>query len=390
MAAAAAAPPENSKKAAQKAEKEAARAREAAELASFIDAARATPAGAKKDYTAAPPKVYDPKFVEAATYAWWEKCGYFAPADPAPGSTEPPFVMVIPPPNVTGSLHLGHALMAAIEDAIVRWNRMRGRVTLWVPGTDHAGIATQTVVEKTLAREKGVTRHAMGRDAFVGAVHEWVDKYGGQICRQLRRVGASPDWGRQAFTMDDKLTKAVKEAFLRLHARGKVYRAHRLVNWSTRLNTAISDIEVDYVDVPAYHKMKVPGYDAPVEFGVLTSFAYPLEGGAGEIVVATTRPETMLGDTAVAVHPDDDRYKHLIGTHVLHPLDGRKIPIIGDAELVDMAFGTGAVKITPAHDPNDFATGQRHGLEFVSVFDDAGNINERGGMFEGQPRFKVR
>lgn len=389
-AAAAAGPDPNSKKAAQKADKEAARAQEAAELTSFIDAARATPAGAKKDYSGEAPKVYDPKYVEAATYAWWEACGFFKPKPPADGCADPPFVMVIPPPNVTGSLHLGHALMAAIEDAVVRWARMRGRTTLWVPGTDHAGIATQTVVEKTLAREKGITRHVLGRDAFVAQVHEWVDKYGGTICRQLRRVGASPDWTRQAFTMDAKLTEAVKEAFLRLHTSGKVYRAHRLVNWSTQLKTAISDIEVDYVDVPAYAKIKVPGYTDTVEFGVLTSFAYPLESGDGEIVVATTRPETMLGDSAVAVHPDDPRYKALIGTHVLHPLDGRKLPIVGDAELVDMAFGTGAVKITPAHDPNDFVTGQRHNLAFVSVFDDEGRINDKGGMFAGQPRFQVR
>ena len=341
--------------------------------------------------------MYDPKLVEAATYAWWEAAGFFGPGagprvDDAGSSTAAlkPFVMVIPPPNVTGSLHLGHALMAAIEDAVVRWHRMRGRPTLWVPGTDHAGIATQTVVEKTLARERGVSRHDLGRDAFVGEVHAWVKTYGGKICEQLRRVGASPDWSRQAFTMDDQLTAAVKAAFLRLHSDGLVYRDNRLVNWSTRLKTAISDIEVDYIDVPAFHPLKVPGYEKTVEFGVLTSFAYPLDGSDGEIVVATTRPETMLGDAAVAVHPDDARYAHLIGTHVVHPLDGRKLPIIGDADLVDMAFGTGAVKITPAHDPNDFATGKRHGLEFVSVFDDEGRINERGGRFAATPRFEVR
>ena len=248
----------------------------------------------------------------------------------------------------------------------------------------------QTVVEKTLARERGVTRHDLGREPFVDQVHAWVDTYGGKICGQLRRIGASPDWARQAYTMDDKLQAAVKAAFLRLHADGLVYRDNRLVNWSTRLKTAISDIEVDYIDVGEYAQLKVPGYDQPVEFGVLTSFAYPLEAGDGEIVVATTRPETMLGDTAVAVHPDDARYKHLVGTNVLHPLDGRKIPIIADAELVDPEFGTGAVKITPAHDPNDFATGKRHGLQFVSVFDDDGNINARGGRFQGTPRFAAR
>lgn len=258
----------NSKKAAAKAEKEAARAAEAAELAAFVERARATAAGSKKEYScdlAAMPKTYDPKFVEAAVYAWWEAKGFFSPpsadeverlkkqvadgsdSETCDDSIDPgtPFTMVIPPPNVTGSLHLGHALMAAIEDAIVRWARMRGRPTLWVPGTDHAGIATQTVVEKTLAREKGLSRHDLGREKFVEEVHAWVEKYGGTICSQLRRVGASPDWSRQAFTMDANLSAAVQEAFLRLHGKGLIYRDHRLVNWSSRLKTAISDIEVN-------------------------------------------------------------------------------------------------------------------------------------------------
>lgn len=252
----------NSKKAAAKAEKEAARAAEAAELAAFVEQARRTPVGSKKDYSGAMPKTYDPKFVEAAVYQWWESKGFFSPPsaeeveerkkklaqgdESSDDSLDPdtPFTMVIPPPNVTGSLHLGHALMAAIEDAIVRWSRMRGRPTLWVPGTDHAGIATQTVVEKTLARERGVSRHDLGREKFVEEVHAWVDKYGNTICSQLRRVGASPDWSRQAFTMDANLSTAVQEAFLRLHGEGLIYRDHRLVNWSSRLKTAISDIEV--------------------------------------------------------------------------------------------------------------------------------------------------
>jgi valyl-tRNA synthetase len=389
-------------------------AKEAEELEAAIAAAASTPAGSKKNYATPFPKGYAPRLVEAATYAWWEAAGFFAPDaaakagtpashadDAAGGPPDAPFTMVIPPPNVTGSLHLGHALMASIEDAIVRWHRMCGRRTLWVPGTDHAGIATQTVVEKQLAREKGLTRHDLGREAFVDSVHAWVDKYGNTICSQLRRLGASPDWTRQAFTMDARCSRAVREAFLRLHSSGLVYRDHRLVNWSTRLKTAISDIEVEYVDVPAFHKLRVPGYDKPVEFGVLTSFAYPLEGGAqegadgsttSEIVVATTRPETMLGDTAVAVHPDDPRYAHLVGSHVLHPLSGRRIPIIADGELVDMSFGTGAVKITPAHDPNDFATGKRHNLEFMSVFDDEGRITAAAGgdRFGGLGRFDAR
>ena len=253
-----------SKKAAAKAEKDAARAAESAELAAFVEQARKTAPGSKKDYSGEMPKTYDPKFVEAAVYAWWESKGFFSPPSAEEveemkraaekekeennddDSTDPetPFTMVIPPPNVTGSLHLGHALMAAIEDAIVRWARMRGRPTLWVPGTDHAGIATQTVVEKTLARERGLSRHDLGREKFVEEVHAWVDKYGNTICSQLRRVGASPDWERQAFTMDSNLSAAVQEAFLRLHAEGLIYRDHRLVNWSSRLKTAISDIEV--------------------------------------------------------------------------------------------------------------------------------------------------
>ncbi|EIE18923.1 putative valyl tRNA synthetase [Coccomyxa subellipsoidea C-169] len=353
----------------------------------MIDAARATPKGQKKDYAAEMPKGYDPKFVEAATYAWWEDCGYFKPNDK---SDAEPFVIVIPPPNVTGSLHLGHALMVAVEDTLTRWHRMSGRNALWVPGTDHAGIATQTVVEKQLQREQGITRHDLGREAFVGEVYKWVDTYGGKILAQLRRMGASPDWSRLAFTMDDKLSAAVLEAFLRLHKEGLIYRDNRLVNWCTRLKTAVSDIEVDYIDIAENTELAVPGYDEKVMFGVLTSFAYPLEDGAGEIVVATTRPETMLGDTAVAVHPDDPRYAHLHGKHVVHPLDGRKIPIITDAELVDISFGTGAVKITPAHDPNDFATGKRHALDFINILTNDGAINERGGQFAGQPRFQAR
>ncbi|BDA49044.1 Valine-tRNA ligase [Coccomyxa sp. Obi] len=377
----------DSKKAKAKKEAEEKKAAEAQAVQRMIDAARETPKGQKKDYSAEMPKGYDPKFVEAATYAWWEECGYFKPDDK---SDAEPFVMVIPPPNVTGSLHLGHALMVSIEDTLTRWHRMSGRNALWVPGTDHAGIATQTVVEKQLKRERGIDRHELGREAFVGEVFKWVDTYGGKILSQLRRMGASPDWARLAFTMDEKLSKAVLEAFLRLHSEGLIYRDNRLVNWDTTLKTAVSDIEVDYKDIAEFTEVKVPGYSEKVMFGVLTSFAYPLEDGSGEIVVATTRPETMLGDTAVAVHPDDPRYAHLHGKHVVHPLDGRKIPIITDAELVDMSFGTGAVKITPAHDPNDFATGKRHGLAFINILTNDGAINDRGGQFAGQPRFKAR
>ncbi|KAK9820072.1 hypothetical protein WJX72_005790 [[Myrmecia] bisecta] len=377
----------SNKKAKLKADAEAKKAAEAGALARMVADARATPKGERKVVSQEMASGYHPPYVEAAWYEWWEKCGFFKP-DPL--STKPPFVMVLPPPNVTGSLHLGHAIMCTIEDTITRWRRMSGFNTLWVPGTDHAGIATQTVVEKKLQRERGITRHDIGRDAFVAETYMWVEEYGGKICSQMRRIGSSVDWSRLAFTMDDKLTAAVKEAFLRLHAEGLIYRENRLVNWDCILKTAVSDIEVDYEEIDEMTLKSVPGYAEKIEFGVLTSFAYQLEDGSGEIVVATTRPETMLGDTAVAVHPDDKRYAHLHGKHVIHPLNNRKIPIICDAELVDMSFGTGAVKITPAHDPNDFATGKRHSLEFINILTDDGCINSNGGQFSGQPRFKAR
>lgn len=224
----------------------------------------------------------------------------------------------------------------------------------------------------------------------IAQTFKWKEQYGSTICSQLRRLGSSLDWSRERFTMDEMLSKAVKEAFVNLHGRGLVYRDNRLVNWCVRLKTAISDIEVDYVELEGITQMKVPGYDDEVEFGVITSFAYTLEDGTGEIVVATTRPETMLGDTAVAVHPDDARYKALVGKHVTHPFNGRRIPIIADGVLVDMSFGTGAVKITPAHDPNDFTTGKRHNLEFISVFSEEGLINAQGAPFEGLKRFDAR
>jgi valyl-tRNA synthetase len=379
------------KRAAAKAEaaaKKRAAAGGADEVAAQLADARATPTGARKALTPSNMcKTYHPKIVETAWYEWWEHCGFFKPDL---DSTKPPFVIVIPPPNVTGALHIGHALTTAIQDAIVRWRRMSGYNTLWVPGTDHAGIATQTVVEKKLQRERGVTRHQLGRGPFLTEVWKWVDVHGGRICDQLRRIGSSVDWTRQAFTMDDNLSAAVVEAFVRMHEQGLIYRDNRLVNWCCELKTAVSDIEVDYIDVPRRTLLSVPGYDTPVEFGVITSFAYPLEDGSGDIVVATTRPETMLGDTAVAVHPEDPRYTAMHGKFVLHPVDGRRIPIICDAELVDRSLGTGAVKVTPAHDPDDFRAGKRHGLEFINIFDDTGLINDKGSQFEGEPRFKTR
>ncbi|BFG23275.1 hypothetical protein CerSpe_095490 [Prunus speciosa] len=351
----------------------------------FIDPE--TPMGEKKRMSSQMAKGYSPSAVEKSWYEWWEKTGFFV-ADA--NSSKPPFVIVLPPPNVTGALHIGHALTAAIEDTIIRWRRMSGYNTLWVPGMDHAGIATQVVVEKKLMRESQLTRHDIGRDKFVSEVWNWKNKYGGTILQQLRRLGASLDWSRECFTMDEKRSRAVTEAFVRLHEQGLIYRDNRLVNWDCVLRTAISEIEVDYIDIKERTFLKVPGYENPIEFGVLTSFAYPLEEDLGEIIVATTRVETMLGDTAIAVHPGDERYQHLHGKHAIHPFNGRRIRIICDAILVDPEFGTGAVKITPAHDPNDFDVGKRHNLEFINIFTDDGKINQDGGEFAGMPRFKAR
>ncbi|XP_024531973.1 valine--tRNA ligase, mitochondrial 1 isoform X2 [Selaginella moellendorffii] len=347
-----------------------------------------TPSGEKKRLAPVMAQGYNPALVEASWYEYWEKQGFFV-ADAS--SQKPKFVMVIPPPNVTGVLHIGHALMCAVEDTLTRWRRMKGYETLWVPGVDHAGISTQVVVEKKIMREKGLTRHDVGREDFVKEVWSWKEQHGTSIFSQLRKMGASVDWSRECFTMDEPRCKAVVEAFVRFHKDGLLYRDNRLVNWDCVLRTAISDIEVDYIDVEKRTLRKVPGYKSTVEFGALTSFAYPLEDGKGEIVVATTRPETMLGDSAVAVHPEDPRYSHLHGKFVVHPFNGRKLPIICDAVLVDMNFGTGAVKITPAHDPNDFLVGKRHNLQFINILTDDGKINGNGGPdFQGMMRFDAR
>lgn len=297
--------------------------------------------------------------------------------------------MVIPPPNVTGSLHLGHALTNSIEDAITRWHRMKGRTALWVPGCDHAGIATQVVVEKKLWREDKLSRHDLGREKFIKKIWEWRESKGERIYHQLRRIGSSMDWDRVAFTMDPKLCRAVNEAFNQLHEKGLIYRNSRLVNWSCTLKSAISDIEVDKIEVPGRTFLAIPGYDDKVEFGVLVSFAYQVEGTAEEIIVATTRIETMLGDTAVAVHPSDPRYVHLHGKFVKHPFVNRQLPIVLD-DFVDMEFGTGAVKITPGHDPNDYDVGKRHNLPFITIFSDDGYIIGDYGKFTGMKRFDAR
>uniref|UniRef100_A0A8C5QQ96 Valine--tRNA ligase n=1 Tax=Leptobrachium leishanense TaxID=445787 RepID=A0A8C5QQ96_9ANUR len=352
-----------------------------------------TPAGHKKDVTGPMPDSYSPQYVEAAWYSWWEKEGFFKPeygrssiSEPSPKGT---FIMCIPPPNVTGSLHLGHALTNAIQDSLTRWHRMRGKLTLWNPGCDHAGIATQVVVEKKLWRERQKTRHDLGRSQFIDEIWKWKGEKGDRIYHQLRRLGSSLDWDRACFTMDPKLSLAVQEAFIRLHDAGTIYRSKRLVNWSCTLNSAISDIEVDKKELTGRTLLPVPGYKEGVEFGVLVSFAYKVQGTDEEVVVATTRVETMLGDTAVAVHPQDHRYQHLKGKSVLHPFTSRLLPILFD-EFVDMSFGTGAVKITPAHDQTDYEVGMRHSLDFLNIMDDNGTLVNVPEPFLGMKRFEAR
>ena len=316
------------------------------------------------------PKTYDPKTVERALYDWWEAHGYFKPR-PAPGRE--PFVISMPPPNVTGGLHLGHAITASIEDLMIRYHRMLGDPTLWVPGSDHAGIATQNVVERELAKE-GKTRQELGREAFVARVWQWKEKYGGIITEQHRRLGVSCDWERERFTLDEGLSRAVREAFVRLYEKGLIYRGTYLVNWCPRCTTAISDLEVIHRE----------------EATKLWYIRYPLEGRPGEYVtVATTRPETMLGDTAVAVNPEDGRYLDLIGQRVILPILNRPIPIVAD-DAVDPRFGTGAVKVTPGHDPVDYELGQRHNLPIIDVMTDTGEMNENAGPYAGQRQAEAR
>ena len=316
---------------------------------------------------------YDPAATEADLYADWVEAGLF---HAEPDDDGDPFAIVIPPPNVTGALHIGHALTNSIEDAMIRRARMQGKNTVWVPGMDHAGIATQNVVEKQLA-EEGLTRHDLGREAFVDRVWQWKEQYGGQILNQLRRLGASLDWEREAFTFDEPRSRAVREVFVGLYEQGLMYRGHRLINWCPRCATALSDIEVEHDEVT----------------GELASFVYVWsgepEGSTAGITVATTRAETMLGDTAIAVHPDDDRYRDMVGRTVRHPFLDRQIPVIAD-DYVDPEFGSGAVKITPAHDPNDWEIGQRHDLEQVEIMTPEATINDNGGQFAGLDRMEAR
>ncbi len=314
-------------------------------------------------------KAFEHSEVDPRWYAFWESIGAFR-ANPASG--KPRFSMVIPPPNVTGSLHMGHALNHTMPDIIARWKRMQGYDVLWLPGTDHAGIATQNVVEKQLAQE-GKTRHDLGREAFEARVWDWVKQSHGTITGQMRKLGESVDWTRERFTLDEQLSRAVRRVFVSLYEEGLIYRGTYIVNWCPRCRTALSDLEVVHKDTT----------------GKLWYVRYPGTDGGDGVVVATTRPETMLGDTAVAVNPDDERYRDLIGQTVRLPIIGRELTIIGD-EFVDPAFGTGAVKVTPAHDPNDFQMGKRHGLPEVAVIDEDGRITPAGGPFAGLDRFKAR
>jgi len=323
------------------------------------------------------PKAYDFRSTEQRLYEWWEESGFFEPSnDPKKPGFDPskkPFVISIPPPNVTGELHLGHAMFVSMEDLMIRYHRMRGNPTLWVPGSDHAGIATQMQVERLLAQE-GLRREQIGREEFLRRTWAWKEKYGGMINRQIRRLGASTDWSRERFTLDPGLSRAVREAFVRLYEKGLIYRGPRMINWSPGLRTAVSDLEVEYTEEP----------------GFLYYFKYRLAGSHEEFIpVATTRPETILGDTAVAVHPEDPRYQAFIGRKVIVPILGREIPVIAD-EYVDREFGTGALKITPGHDPNDYQIGLKHALPVISVLDEAARVNENGGPYSGLDRFAAR
>ncbi|KAK7679877.1 valine--tRNA ligase [Cerrena zonata] len=289
-------------------------------------------------------KAYNPGNVESSWYNWWDKSGFFEPELTKDGEIKPQgsFTIPAPPPNVTGTLHIGHALTVSLQDTLIRYNRMKGKTTLFLPGFDHAGIATQSVVEKQVWSKEGKTRHDYGREKFVEKVWEWKEEYHAKIKNQFKKLGASYDWSREAFTLNPDLSEAVTEAFVRLHEDGTIYRASRLVNWSTKLNTAISNLEVDNKTIAGRTLLAVPNYESKIEFGVLTSFSYEVEGLDEKLTVATTRPETLFGDTGVAVHPNDPRYKHLHGKFVKHPFLDRKIPIICDDEAVDMEFGTGA------------------------------------------------
>ena len=314
-------------------------------------------------------KVYDPKQVEDKTYRFWMEKGYFH-AEPNP--QKKPYTIVIPPPNITGQLHLGHALDCTLQDSIIRFKRMQGYEALWLPGTDHASIATEAKIVEAM-RKEGVTKEDLGREGFLERAWEWKKTYGGKIVEQLKKMGSSCDWERERFTLDEGCSEAVKEVFVRLYEKGLIYRGERIINWCPHCLTSISDAEVEYEE-----------HD-----GHFWHIRYPLSDGSGYLEIATTRPETLLGDTALAVHPDDERYKDLVGKTVILPLVGREIPIVADS-YVEMDFGTGVVKITPAHDPNDFEVGLRHNLPVINVMNDDATINENGGKYQGMDRYECR
>ncbi len=316
------------------------------------------------------PKTYDPGSFEDRIYRNWCDKNYFTPSV---DDGKPPFAIVIPPPNVTGQLHMGHALDETLQDILIRWKRMEGYSALWLPGTDHAGIATQIKVEEYLRVNEGLTRYDLGREKFLERVWDWKRQYGDRIINQLKKLGSSCDWSRERFTMDAGLSKAVREVFVNLYDKGLIYRGYRIINWCPHCRTALSDAEVEYTE----------------QQGSFWHIRYPFKDGSGYLEVATTRPETMLGDTAVAVNPNDERYKDIVGKTLVLPLVGREIPVIAD-DYVDVEFGTGCVKITPAHDPNDFEVGQRHGLEVIKVISDSGAINELGGKYAGMDRYEAR
>ena len=316
------------------------------------------------------PKTYDPKLVESAIYDMWMENDCFK-AEPDPDKK--PYSIVMPPPNVTGQLHMGHALDSTLQDILTRYKRMEGYSALWLPGTDHAGIATQIKVEEELRVKEGKTRYDLGREKFLERVWAWKEKYGSRIVEQQRKLGVSCDWSRSRFTMDEGCSRAVREAFCEMYDKGLIYKGSRIINWCPHCLTALSDAEVEYVDKPGY----------------LWYIRYPLSDGSGDIVVATTRPETMMGDTGVAVNPNDEKFQHLIGKTCILPIMNREIPIVGD-EYCEIGFGTGAVKMTPAHDPNDFEVGLRHNLDVIRVIADNGTINENGGKYNGMDRYECR
>lgn len=315
------------------------------------------------------PKTYDPSEVEDKIYANWVDKKYF---EAEPDSKKEPYTIVIPPPNVTGQLHMGHALDETLQDILIRYKRMKGYAALWIPGTDHAGIATQIKVEAEL-RKEGLTRYDLGREKFLERVWDWKRQYGNRIINQLKKLGSSCAWSHERFTMDDGCSDAVKEVFVKLYNKGLIYQGHRIINWCPHCITALSDAEVEYTE----------------QDGFFWHIKYPVKDSDRFVEIATTRPETLFGDTAVAVNPDDERYADLVGKTLILPLVGREIPVIAD-EYVDKEFGTGCVKITPAHDPNDFEVGLRHNLEQIKVMNDDATMNKYAGKYQGMDRYECR